>query len=138
MKRRSLRTKVNTKLITDVGLAGVGVRVLPMVLAKFVPLDSQMIYTVAGAGATYALGSALKKPDMANSAIALGLVEIIAPMIEDMMSGFVGGAPVAQLPSGLPMPPKKEAEIALNGYGRLNDYIPLPEKSNYWDYKGAY
>lgn len=128
-------------MITDVSLAGVGVRILPMVISKFVPLDSPIIYTVAGAGATYVVGSILKKPDMANSGIALGLVEIVAPMLEDMIGGFVTPSKVVGAPVGAPVPPmgiKTSDVVSLNGYDRLNDYVALPEKSNYWDYKGSY
>jgi len=141
-RKRSLKTKLNTKLITDVGLAGIGVRLLPMVISKFVPLDSPTIYTVAGAGGTYVVGSLLKKPDMANAGIGLGIVEIIAPMLEEMIGGFVGSGatPTANLPVS-PVPPTKSlvtGAVDLAGYGRLNDYVSAPERSSYWDYRSAY
>lgn len=139
-RRRSLKTKVNTKLITDVGLAGIGVRILPMVISKFVPLDSSMVYTVAGAGATYVIGSMLKKPDMANAGIGLGLVEIVAPMLEEMIGGFVGNEKVEVVTGKPAISPSLPVPIsqALSGYGRLNDYVAMPKKSSYWDYRASY
>src|SRR3989304_4336398 len=106
MKRRRFKTAgFNQRLVMDVGLAGLGVRILPMIVNKFFPLDPTL-YTVAGAGATYLIGSMMKRPDMANSAIALGVVEFLAPVVENMVGG-IGSAPqLAPLiqPSGKVMP----------------------------------
>jgi len=128
-RRRFKRAGFNQKLIMDVGLAGLVVRVIPILLNKFVPLDPT-IYTVAGAGGGWLVGSMLKKPDLANASIALGLVEFVAPMIEDLVGGITGSSPqvTGKLPTGISkiinrqaMPPQSVAD-----YYSLNDYISNP------------
>lgn len=124
-RRRFKRAGFNQKLIMDVGLAGLGVRILPMVVNKFVPLD-QTLWSVVGAGGTYVVGSMLKKPDLANAAIALGIVELAAPMVENLIGGFVGTPAI----SVSPVPPYhreiKGAPVAISDYINLNDYIDTP------------
>jgi len=82
----------------DVGMAGVTVRLLPALLSKFIALDPTL-FVVAGAGGTYLVGSMMKKPDLANAGIALGLVELVAPMIENLIGG-IGGTPITQTSTG--------------------------------------
>jgi hypothetical protein len=127
-RRRFKRAGFNTKLIMDVGLAGIATRVLPLVVNKFMPLDPTL-YAVVGAGGTYVVGSMLKKPDLANAGIALGLVELAAPLVENLISGFVGG-PAVQLAPGVqpamypkvePVPAIKSTSIA--DYGRLSQFV---------------
>jgi hypothetical protein len=129
-KRRFQKAGFNTKLIMDVGLAGIATRILPMVVNKFLPLDPTL-YAVVGAGGTYVVGSIMKKPDLANAGIALGLVEFVTPMIEDLIGGMVGTSPAATIsPSGLPMPirikPPSTESTNLSDYLNLNDYIATP------------
>lgn len=126
-RRRFSKAGFNQKLIMDVGLAGLAVRVIPILLNKFVPLDPT-IYTVAGAGGGYLVGSMLKKPDLANASIALGLVEFVAPMIENMVGGIVG-----QTPQTKPIQYKPTGNAfmtapvqSLDDYLSLNDYISNP------------
>jgi hypothetical protein len=138
-RRRFKKAGFNTKLIMDVGLAGIATRILPMIVNKFMPLDATL-YAVVGAGGTYLAGSMLKKPDLANAGIALGLVEFVAPLVEDL----IGGAPSVQLaPSGIKTMPGvvktrynvEPVPIGLSDYGvlsgfvsgsGLNDYISTP------------
>jgi hypothetical protein len=139
-RRRFKRAGFNQKLIMDVGLAGIAVRVIPILLNKFVPLDPT-IYTVAGAGGGWLVGSMLKKPDLANASIALGLVEFAAPMIENLIGGI--GTPAGLIPvSGgvKPMPPMKVAPTyALDDYLRLNDYIENPGvRQGVQEYRSSY
>lgn len=129
-RRRFKRAGINQRLIMDVGLAGIGVRILPSLLNKFVPLDPTL-YTVAGAGLTFVAGSMLKKPDMANAGIALGIVEFVAPIVENLVGGVVGSpmlpaggsSPVPAI-YGKPMVTTKTA--ALDDYLSLNDYTSMP------------
>lgn len=129
-RRRFRKAGFNQKLIMDVGLAGVAVRVIPILLNKFVPLDPT-IYTVAGAGGGYLVGSMLKKPDLANASIALGLVEFVAPMIENLVGGI--GTPVNTpvklpgRPTGMVTLPQKKVSVDDYQYGiSLNDYVSNP------------
>lgn len=140
-RRRFRKAGFNQKLIMDVGLAGLLVRVVPIVLQKFVPLDPT-IYTVAGAGSGYLVGSLLKKPDTANAAIALGLVEFVAPMVENLIGG-IGGTPLitaTRQQTGRPINRTVEpVPIGLSDYLRLNDYITDPSvRQDFAAYKDSY
>lgn len=140
-RRRFRKAGFNQKLIMDVGLAGIAVRIVPLLLNKFVPLDPTL-YTVAGAGGGYLVGSMLKKPDLANASIALGLVEFVAPMVENIIGG-IGGTPM--IPAGqtgmvrttnrTPSP-----SISLDDSIRLNDgsYISYPVARSSREYMHAY
>jgi len=147
-RRRFSKAGFNQKLIMDVGLAGLAVRVIPILLNKFVPLDPT-IYTVAGAGGGYLVGSMLKKPDLANASIALGLVEFVAPMIENLVDGITSNALVLPAGNVKPMPPMrlpsgrynaKTEKIALDDAIRLNDgsYISYPVARSSREYMHAY
>jgi len=144
-RKRFSKTKVDTKIIMDVGLAGLVVRVLPMVVNKFVPLEP-MIYTAVGAGGTYVVGSMMKKPVLANAGIAYGLVEVVAPMVEELIGGFVGTAPVVTAPVGGPsgvkvskLPAYKMPAVdSLQSYNRLNEYVPIPTMRYNTEYRDSY
>ena len=130
-RRRFKRAGFNTKLIMDVGLAGIATRILPTIVNKFVPLDPTL-YAVVGAGGTYVVGSMLKKPDLANAGIALGLVELVAPMVENLIGGFVGTSPMvgagmtpAKLNPAIVGAPVVKAP-SLDDYLSLNDYTSVP------------
>jgi len=140
-RRRFRKAGFNQKLIMDVGLAGLAVRVIPILLNKFVPLDPT-IYTVAGAGGGYLVGSLLKKPDLANASIALGLVEFVAPMVENLIGGI--GTSSNMINASLP-PIRRKANtlpvpiVALDDYMRLNDYTNDPSvRMNSDMYKDSY
>jgi hypothetical protein len=138
-RRKFRRAGFNTKLIMDVGLAGIATRILPMVVNKFMPLDPTL-YAVVGAGGTYVVGSMLKKPDLANAGIALGLVEFVAPMVENLIGGIVGTPAVNVAPGVKPLPPMKiQPKVALDDYLSLNDYIPMPDVRQSIDqYRSSY
>ena len=139
-KRRSTRVAFNSKLVMDVGIAGILNKILPQVLTKFVPLDPTL-YEVAGAGGTYLLGTFLKKPDMANAGIALGLVSLVAPLIEDLVGGITGTSPVVA-PLGQIKPGTQIKQIAsvpaMADYLNLNDYIPVPSTQSNTMYRDSY
>jgi hypothetical protein len=126
-RRRFKRAGFNSKLIMDVGLAGIATRVLPVVVNKFMPLDPTL-YAVVGAGGTYLVGSMLKKPDLANAGIALGLVELVAPMVEDLIGGITGTNQPAALPMGVKLPKTAPVPVTnISDYLSLNDYIATPD-----------
>ena len=138
-RRRFRKAGFNQKLIMDVGLAGIAVRIVPLLLNKFVPLDPTL-YTVAGAGGGYLVGSMLKKPDLANASIALGLVEFVAPMIENLVGGIVGQNAVPMI---APTPMRKpvglvQTKTALNDYDYLNDYVGGPSVQGFDSYRTSY
>lgn len=144
MARKFKRAGFNQKLIMDVGLAGIATRILPLVVNKFMPLDPTL-YAVVGAGGTYVVGSMLKKPDLANAGIALGIVELVAPMVEDLIGGFVGSQQMVVAPTGIkklnPSIVGKAVPIpeTLSDYGRLNDYIDNPGvRQTVTDYRSSY
>lgn len=141
-RRRFKRAGFNTKLIMDVGLAGIATRILPAVVNKFMPLDPTL-YSVVGAGGTYLVGSMLKKPDLANAGIALGLVELVAPMVENLIGGIVP----TSLPSAAPTPPMigqtklvTKKSVALDDFITLNDgtYVPYPSARSSREYASGY
>lgn len=131
-QKKIKRAGFNTKLIMDVGLAGIATRILPTIVNKFVPLDPTL-YAVVGAGGTYVVGSMLKKPDLANAGIALGLVELVAPMVENLIGGITGTAMVpagtTQQSTGVygrPIVKTVTPAVSLDDYLSLNDYTSMP------------
>lgn len=139
-KRRTRKVSFDTKTVMDVGLAGLATRIIPMVVNKFFPLDPTL-YSVVGAGGTYIAGVLTKKEVLANAGIALGIVELIAPMVEEIISGFGPEKTMPMTPpQGAPAPIKKavSSEYALNDYGRLMEYTNNPAVQSNSEYRGAY
>jgi hypothetical protein len=137
-RRRFRKAGFDQKIIMDVGLAGIAVRIVPMLLNKFVPLDPTL-YTVAGAGGGYLVGTFLKKPVVSNASIALGVVEFIAPMIEDIIGGIPSTPALVQgggaQPGILGPPVVAPGGTRVKDYHRLNDYMPYPRAryaNEYW------
>jgi hypothetical protein len=145
-RRRSRKVSINTKLMTDVGLAALGVDMLPALISKFFPIDPSL-YTAAGTGATYLLGHFMKKSDLANAGLAIGAVRFLTPMIQ----GFIGSP---GLPGNVPQNPANQkllfstgvqapyagSEVAsVQDYFRLNEYTNMPGiKQNFNQYKDSY
>lgn len=139
-RRRFKRAGFNTKLIMDVGLAGIATRILPRVVNKFLPLDPTL-YAVVGAGGTYVVGSMLKKPDLANAGIALGLVEFVAPMIENLVGGIGSTPMIPASQTGMVRTTTRTPSpvVSLDDYLRLNDYVSTPEMKQSLDqYRSSY
>lgn len=140
---RGVSKGFDTKLIMDIGLAGIGTRLIPNLVNKFFPIDPTL-YSVVGAGGTYLAGYFMKKPVLANAGIALGIVELIAPMIDDLIGGVTGSpmlptGKVNLLPGGkvvntksVPVPP------GVADYFNLNDYIGSPSVQAFDAYKDSY
>lgn len=137
-RRTSRKVSFNQKLIMDVGLAGLAVRIIPILLNKFVPLDPTL-YTVAGAGGGYLTGVMLKKPDLANASIALGVVEFVAPMVENLVGGFSPERLPTLAPRPVPPGANTMPAAELADYLSLNDYIPDPSvRQSVYDYRSSY
>jgi hypothetical protein len=145
-RRRSRKTGFDSKTVIDVGIAGITTRIIPQLVNAFLPLDP-MLYTVAGAGGTFLVGSMLKKPVLANAGIALGLVELVAPAIEGVIGGLTGGGGTKMVPTtvvtgapkALPMPPTKQpVAVALSDYMRLGEYTDSPAVQSNATYRNAY
>jgi len=129
----------NQGLIVDVALASLIVQKGPELLNRFVfsgsPLTG-MTATLAGVGVGYLAGSFMGKNNLANAAIALGAVEVVSPLIDDLVGGvsmpkeLVGG--VAPKPAYLP------AAQSIADYYSLNDYVMVPSPRQYDDYRSAY
>ena len=71
----------------------------------------------------------LKRPDLANASIALGVVDFVSPFVDSLLGG---GSPVTTVPSSSVLQPVKtggalpvESE-RLSDYFHLNDYITNP------------
>ena len=58
-RRRSAKVAFDQRVVQDVGMAALAVRILPMVVNNYFPLD-QTLYTVAGAGGGYVAGTMMK------------------------------------------------------------------------------
>lgn len=139
---RGVSKGFDTKLIMDVGLAGIATRLIPSLVNKFFPIDPS-IYTFVGAGGGYLAGHFLKKPVLANAAIALGIVELVTPMIDNLIGGVTGSSPM--LPTGKVnlLPSKivnKQAvpPTTVSDYFNLNDYIGNPSVQSFDAYKDSY
>ena len=136
-RRRSGKVAFDQKVIQDVGMAALAVRIIPMVLNNFIPLD-QTLYTVAGAGGGYVAGTMMKNKTLANASIALGLVEFVAPVIENLIGGF--GSPMTPIvtPGNTKMMPPVKAITTISDYMTLNDYVSSPNSMSLDHYKDSY
>lgn len=140
-KRRLNKVGFNSKLIVDVMLASVIVQKAPDLVNMIFPID-QSLRTVAGVGVGYLAGSMLKKPDLANAAIALGAVDFVTPFLDSLIGG--GSAPIMPASSSVMVPVKEGAPMVtetagLENYFSLNGYINNPgTRQNYSDYAQNY
>ena len=135
-RRRSSKVTFNTKLMVDVIGASLIVQQAPKLLGTLVGADPTM-QTVAGVGAGYLTGYLLKRPDLANAAIALGAVQFISPFVDDL----VGGGSTQMIPAGtqtamvpptktgmvqVKNPTYKTAAVDIADFITLNDYVSNP------------
>lgn len=143
-RRRTGAIGFDQKVVQDVGMAALAVRIIPMVLNNFFPLDPTL-YTVAGAGGGYVAGNMMKNKTLANASIAIGLVEFVAPVIENLIGGFtsapmeplVGSPQKGVLIKGAPRFVEKKP-TRVSDYINLNDYVPAPSNRHYQDYSDSY
>lgn len=141
-RKRFSKVGFNKNLIMDVIGASLIVQIAPGLINKVFPIGESLV-NLAGAGAGYLVGSLVKRPDLANASIGLGVVGFIAPMVEDLVNGG-GGTPLvpstsgngtAVMPGAVNMDPVR-ADLA--DVFRLNDYISAPLMQVNQAYKNSY
>ena len=124
-RRRTRKKAFNTKLIVDVAGASLIVEKMPSIIQSFVELDPT-VSQFAGIGAGYIAGMLLKRPDLQNASIALGIVNLVSPMIDDLIGG--GGIEKLTMTPGTEsspksLPPVPQKNITTDDYVSLNDYV---------------
>lgn len=143
--KRSRKVSFDTKLILNVAGAALIVNNVPKLLGSILPLDG-VIQKVAGVGVAYVAGMVMKNPTLSNAAIAVGAVDLVQPMIDDLL-----GTGTPNLPSGAPLPIKKIQPsgmktiqpasqmadyVSLNGLGA---YVNAPGRANqFGSYRETY
>jgi hypothetical protein len=143
MVKRFKKAGFNTKLIIDVMIASVIVQKAPALVDSLFPVDDS-IKSVVGAGAGYLAGSLFKRPDMANASIALGVVELVSPMLDGVLgvgttSMPLPGGTIPALPGGAGASDPDVRSEALQNYITLNDYTNNPgARLNYSFYNTKY
>lgn len=122
MRRRTTKFKVDTKLIVDTIGASLIVQKAPALINQFFPLDPA-IAKIAGVGAGWLTGSLLKRPNISNTSIALGIVDLITPMFDNLL----GGGMPELIPMGASPSPivKHVKNVNVNGAGNIADYLHL-------------
>jgi hypothetical protein len=142
-KRRMSKVAFNQGLVVNVAIASLLVQKGPELLNRFLfssnPLTGYTA-TAAGVGAAWLVGSLMKKSDIANAGIALGAVEFVSPLIDDIVGGVTGGAAPKMVPSsnGFTSAGVKSIPGGVADYFGLNDYSEMPRKQNWQDYYNSY
>ncbi len=141
-RRNRGKVKINTKLIWDVMAASLIVQKAPKLINNFVPLPPGDILTVAaGVGAGYVTGMLAKRPDLANGSLALGVVEVVSPMIDNLIGGFGGQEFIPDKIVNSKLGISRAERIALmknpinvvEDFINLNDYTSNPGRTQAFD-----
>lgn len=142
-KRRLSKVGINTKLIIDVAAASLIVQKAPGLIDMVVALP-ESIKAVAGVGAAYLVGSFMKRPDLANAGIALGVIDFVSPMIDSVI-GTSSPSPIVRTPGTIPVGALPGVTGQAGEPGSLADYIRLQSyvynpanRMNYDAYAGSY
>lgn len=136
-RRKFNRAKINTKLMIDVIGASLIVQKAPALIDSVFTLP-ESLKAFAGAGAGFVVGSLLKRPDLANASLALGVVDFVSPLVDSIIGG--GSSQTIPASSSVLVPVKNtggasglintgvpgDVEGAMADYIRLNDYISNP------------
>jgi len=140
-RKRFSKVSFNKNLIMDVIGASLIVQIAPGLINKVFPIGESLV-NLAGAGAGYLVGSLVKRPDLANASIGLGVVGFITPMVEDLVNG---GGSVPLVPAGsnngtMPgvMINQDPVRADLADVFRLNDYIASPMLQVNSAYRSSY
>jgi hypothetical protein len=135
-RKRFSKVSFNKNLIMDVIGASLIVQIAPGLIDKVFSLDPS-IKALVGVGAGYLVGSMIKRPDLANASIGLGVVDFITPMVSGLLGGgtpIVPGTTAGTSPA-LPM---RTDEVALEDVFRLNDYVSSPIMQVNATYRNSY
>ena len=127
MVKRFKKAGFNSKLIIDVMLASLIVQKAPALVDSIFPVDDS-IKSVVGVGAGYLVGSLVKRPDLANASIALGVVDLVSPMIDGLFGGGVTPLPGGTMPAAIT--PGVNPVKAIDASGRLSNYVTLNDYTN--------
>lgn len=136
-KKRLSKIGFNTKLMLDVVAASLIVQKAPALLDEIIAIP-ESLKSFAGIGLGYLTGSLLNRPDLANASIALGAVELVSPMIDDLLGSAtqvlppVGGTKVVQSSAVAKIKP------SVADYLTLNDYVTLSESQSNEMYRNSY
>jgi len=139
-RRRTRRTMINQKLIVDTIGASLIVQKAPALINQFFPLDPY-ISKIAGVGAGWLTGTLMKRPDISNVSLALGIVDLLTPLFDNLIGG------TQMLPAELVTGTANQSNLekvshSVSDYVNLNDYTSAPGKrqgvtqyrSSYGDY----
>lgn len=142
MRRRTRRFNIDTKLIVDVISASLIVQKAPAIINQFFPLDPN-IAKIAGVGAGFLTGNLLKRPNISNGSLALGVVDLLTPMFDNLLGMGGGGVLMPSVPGGKQIAKyTAEKTVALNNvsdYLDLDDYVSNPSRREaYVQYKDSY
>jgi len=140
MRRRTRKFAVDTKLIVDVISASLIVQKAPALINQFLPLDPA-IAKIAGVGAGWLTGNLLKRPNISNSSLALGVVDLLTPMFDNLLGGGGGAALIPVAPGNVQTDSKfiKAPMANVSDYLHLNDYVRNPSRrESYEAYKDSY
>lgn len=147
-RRKFNRAKLNTKLMIDVIGASLIVQKAPALIDSIITLP-ESLKAFAGAGAGFVIGSLLKRNDLANASLALGVVDFVSPMIDSII-GTSTGTQMIPASSSVLVPVKSPGDITgiaiapddaagMADYVRLNEYVSTPgNQMDYSSYKSDY
>ena len=140
---RTRKMVVKTKLIIDTIGASLIVQKAPVLINPFFPLDP-MIAKIAGVGAGWLTGTLMKRPDISTVSLALGVVDLLTPMFDNLVGG------TQMLPAELVIEGNGNGngnyatniqgiKHAVADYGRLRDYTNNPGyREGYSMYQDSY
>lgn len=138
-RKRFNKVKFNQNLIMDVIGASLIVQIAPGLITKLFPVG-EGLFNLVGAGAGYLVGSMIKRPNLANASIGLGVVGLVTPYVNDLIGG--GVSPLVSVPGSSNMVPVipggDPVRADLADVFRLNDYVSAPLMQVNQAYKNSY
>lgn len=123
---RGKMVKLDKNTIVDVAIAEAVVRLGPDLINSFLPIP-ETAQPFLGVGAGFLLGSLLKKPLIANAAIAIGVVNFMEAPLADMIAGVTGGTS-GEITTGT----KVNAATPVSDFIRLSGYTNSPSVVQPW------
>lgn len=115
VRRRRSKVAINQSLIVDSLIASLIVQMAPNLINRFLfkenPLTG-MTSTLAGVGAAYVYGMYMNNSNVSNIGIALGAVEFVKPMVNQLLEQIT------------------EDSNGVSDYAQLKDYATLRDYTN--------